>query len=783
MSLGLSCAALLVVVNLLAGNLGDLSAGVRNCAALGLWLLVWLPMSWARFRQANWQRKGAALILLIAAGLAFAAGGVHALLALLATLWLPCVLAQETSPPALDRQVLALTAAATGLWLIALGFLPQVNLLMETLSAQSSRLASLLAGSAIALGPSYSGVPITATLALCHLSVWALSRPRRPRLLLALLGSQCVLLLGYQNAFHLLLKHWQLESPWVVLGASQWCLLLLGAGLVLIQVRYSTFQTVRWTLPEARLLAWLGVVSVLVFIWVADALFPLLASQNRPKVLLFDDGYLDWSVPVYGQYSGIRGGMFGSLAQFLQRHEIEAWRGPLTIGALDKANVLVVFNLMHKFAPEEKRWIWEFVARGGGLLAVGDHTGATQIREPFNDLLQPVNIDFNFDSAMPIRRKWMNGLRCLPRPATANVDSALDAQIQVGASLSVARPAMPLVVGTHGWSDKGSLSNRANGYLGDRHYSNDERLGDVVLVAAAKYQRGKVMVFGDTTSFQNSAAARGGDFVQAVFKSLTLHERATVRWTIGSLLVAAIGGAIWMLAHAGSSIASMVLSLFVGVYLGSTAGTMAGRSLARRVLAPPLPGDALVDVSHLSRCDPELWWPDGLGGVVQNLMRKNYCPVVMPRFSPALIQRSKIVFLVAPAKRLSTAELKAYEEFVRRGGQLFVSVGYEQSAGCAGLLRQFGLSVRNLPLGAIAPDANDAKVYFLGAWPIVAEPGDTKVLCRQGEYPLIVARSYGAGKVVLVGDTEFFLNRNLEMAEAFNRENIEFFRQLVPAHE
>jgi hypothetical protein len=87
-------------------------------------------------------------------------------------------------------------------------------------------------------------------------------------------------------------------------------------------------------------------------------------------------------------------------------------------------------------------------------------------------------------------------------------------------------------------------------------------------------------------------------------------------------------------------------------------------------------------------------------------------------------------------------------------------------------------------LGAIGPEANDARIHFLNAWPVVAKPGDgSQVLCRQGDYPLIVARHYGRGRIVLVGDSGFFLNRNLEMAEGFNPENIQFLHQLLPAHE
>ena len=39
-------------------------------------------------------------------------------------------------------------------------------------------------------------------------------------------------------------------------------------------------------------------------------------------------------------------------------------------------------------------------------------------------------------------------------------------------------------------------------FLGNYHYDEGERLGDVVLVATATHGRGRVVVWGDTSAFQ-----------------------------------------------------------------------------------------------------------------------------------------------------------------------------------------------------------------------------------------------------------------------------------------
>ncbi len=782
MKLALRCGILLAVLNLLAGTIGDLGAPFRACLAFALWLPVMISLVGPSFLHAGRLRKLASLLVLIPVVLGFRAGGVHAVFGVFLTLWLPWLLAEEPSSLEPGLPAVQLTTALVGLWMVVQESFPQAFVWVDRLSFLSCDLSSLVSTPPIDFGPSYSGLPIFLTLAFLHLSAFVLMRPRRTRLFGAVLGGQLLLLLVYQVSFHGLLAHWQLESPWVSLGVAQLGLLLTGCALIPIQLRNAAFGATprQIKLPS---LAWLAVVSVLLFLSLRESVSPWFEVRTQPRVLLYDDGTLDWSVPVYGRYSGLQGGMFGSLGAFLQRHHCEAMRGPLKDGALDKANVLVVFNLMHKFSPIEKRQIWEFVGEGGGLLAVGDHTGTTAIREPFNDLLEPVNIGFNFDCAMPIRPSWANGLQRFPHYVTANLESEANTEIHVGASLSVGPPAEPLIIGTHAWSDKGDLHNPTNGFLGDRRFSTDERLGDVVLVATAKYKQGKVMVFGDTSSFQNGGLARSGDFVQAIFRWLPMKERQPWRLVAMLLLAGAAAGAVRSLYKARPSLLAATASLFVCLYLGHIALALASRGSSRADISPPARGEALMDVSHLSRCDPVLWQPDGLGGLVQNLMRKNHFPVMATHFPSDLLGQSKLSFLVAPAKRFTARECAAYEEFVRRGGELFICVGYEDVSACRDLLARFGLQLRNLPLGSLGPDSNDVKIYFLNAWPVVAEPGETEVLCRQGEYALIVSRRCGLGRVVLIGDSGFLLNRNLEMAESFNPENIQFFRQLVPDHE
>jgi len=70
-------------------------------------------------------------------------------------------------------------------------------------------------------------------------------------------------------------------------------------------------------------------------------------------------------------------------------------------------------------------------------------------------------------------------------------------------------------------SDWGDYLNVDRAYLGDYVYNPGEQLSDVILVAGAYYGDGKVIVFGDTTPFQNPALLQSYPYLHNVFAWLS----------------------------------------------------------------------------------------------------------------------------------------------------------------------------------------------------------------------------------------------------------------------
>ncbi len=494
------------------------------------------------------------------------------------------------------------------------------------------------------------------------------------------------------------------------------------------------------------------------------------------KIILLDKGYLDWRVPVFGYYGHRSGGMFGRLPQWLeaQGYEVTKEPGPLNSAILSDASVLVIINLMEFLEPEVKQAIWRFVKHGGSLLVLGDHTGVKGIRLPFNDLLRPFNIEFEFDSATFWSQGWRDALELMPHPINRDVIVAEDIQIWIGASLAIAPPARPVIIGKYAYSDIGDAAKIDRSFLGDRRYNLGERLGNVCLVAEASYGKGKVLAFGDTSPFQNGALTTSWKFAQRVFQWLSGKPRFSARPYRGiAIFVAAL--LIFCLRR--------FLSLsFHGWGFLSLGFVIAAQLIHTLAAPPPLPRiaqpKALVDISHAERFDQLSWYDNCIGGLELNLARNGYSPMLMRDFSGSLVEDSDVLIVIAPAKDFSPQECQTISNFMKDGGTLILSTGYEERDRSRALLSLFSTEILPVPLAYFETRVWDQTVRLAEAWPIkVSAPGTIPICYYSGlDYPVIAYAPRGRGGALLIGDSRFFLNSNLEGKEEYYLGNITFLK-------
>lgn len=232
---------------------------------------------------------------------------------------------------------------------------------------------------------------------------------------------------------------------------------------------------------------------------------------------------------------------------------------------------------------------------------------------------------------------------------------------------------------------------------------------------------------------------------------------------------------------------------------------------------------AYIDSTHMSAASEESWRDDGLMGLMLTLMRNGYLTLGLHEFTPERLERAGLLISVAPRREFTPAERKMVKTFVEKGGIFISTVGYEDRGPSEALLADFGLRVglRDLSDGEPQPLGHYKSPYlnfrthmayarYHAGWEVTHTAGPARVITYarnldggrvKGDPKAIImtnavwdetAKKYvmrgetddpRVGKVVLIGDTCFAMNKNLERVDGLPiegmRENSDFWRWLL----
>lgn len=823
---------LLLALNLAGGNLGPLSPATCRAAAAGLLLLVWAMALAARaVRPGRSMPAPPALVsglvsfavLLLVDDRVIWVGGLA-----LSAYGLVRLLSDRDAEAALSARALSHTALV---YLLALLLLRHVPLAWNALQWSSETLSGTLGrffGTSTSQGPSTGGVYVFLTL-FAYLGARFLVGARRAwvpfssgALILAILfaaqmgaGPWLAVRLT-QSALPLLSAAPQgtsaagipdalaaMYSPVLLLAAGMFIVLLLEPlwlGCTRDQIEASLtggqeprdLRAADAGRPWFALLAGAGTaLACTALLW---GQFPgMRPAGDAARILFYRDGsdtLRQFSVPDFRSFGTANAGMFGLLPRYL-----EAWgyapahmdpkTGGLTREALTGSDVLVIINPDRVFTETELQAVWRYVEAGGSLLVLGDHTDIAGTMVQLNRLLAPVDIRFNFDSAFTATH-WVNVIDALPHPVTIGLDHANQRlQHSTGASLSIGSRVRPVVSARWAFSDAGERANHENAFLGDYAWQFDEPIADRVIIAEATYGAGKVLVFGDTSAFQNGGLPHAHAFIERVFRHLS-RARRPLLWpgvAGGGLLIG-----IWLLGLGRSGRGSVpVLAMLPGlavIWVWPHVGSMSREAIPT---AGPV---ACIDAVHVNRFSLSFWKDDSINGLAQNFSRNGYLPMVLSdpdRFER--FRQAAVLTVVAPARAYTPRELEAVRGFMESGGLLVLSVGYEERSASQGLLALAGFDISPVPLGPVPiepPQRGSAALaeimrapHFRKAWPLInTGSSPAEVLYRQGVYDIMAFRPIGKGGALVIADPWFLYDKTLEAEKAWWPGNIELLRSL-----
>ena len=206
---------------------------------------------------------------------------------------------------------------------------------------------------------------------------------------------------------------------------------------------------------------------------------------------------------------------------------------------------------------------------------------------------------------------------------------------------------------------------------------------------------------------------------------------------------------------------------------------------------------AYIDSSHLGAYSGESWRPDGIGGFILTLMRNEYLTLSLPKLTAERLERADLLVSIAPSRSFSKKERAAVRDFVMDGGTFIIMVGLDRAEASRSLLSLFGFTIGPSGPDPLEPEAmghfkspylssGDLRVHvrFHAAWPVTCNDPSARVIAYgQNNLPVIILRRLGAGKVVVIGDTCFAANKNLEWegGQTFEgkRENADFWRWFI----
>lgn len=568
-----------------------------------------------------------------------------------------------------------------------------------------------------------------------------------------------------------------------------------------------------------RITAWLrgtrGVVLLMVFAVGMTLVSDLSWGRTdlEGKIILANgQGRVDWRQPVHDRYGRQSAGMFGMLPKLVQSlggelRVVQQWDED----ELSVADAVLLLHPTNELATQCRERILAYVRRGGRLLVVAEpHLRQGDEVSEHNEVLADTAISVRRDVVVPMASGWQHAVQVTAHPTTANINRRANHCFPgIGSSLEIRWPARPLLIGRWGWSDPGSDSL----FTGVQRWEPGERLGDLVLAAEQSLGRGRLVVIGDGHSLTNEGGFRGYWLTGSLLAYLV--DGTSGPQTMGRqilLLFLTIGLAIALLMRPEPRcqlIVATVLAIGVAVWqpINARATRMVpdGRLLVddQDRIASRL---AYVGGSHAEAYSDAPWSFDGIEGLALTLMRNDLLALHLPQLTREHLAAAGVYVSLAPSRTFSAGERRMLVDFVQRGGILICTVGAEESNGSRSLLADFGIRVPPSPVPTVSRDfepepmgrtralylrveqpegaVHDLGVNFFAGWPVewIEDEGQVMIY-GEGERPLAVRRSFGQGKVVVIGDSGFALNKKLEYlgGEAFQGgyENAHFWRWLL----
>jgi hypothetical protein len=436
-----------------------------------------------------------------------------------------------------------------------------------------------------------------------------------------------------------------------------------------------------------------------------------------------------------------------------------------TLAACD---VLVIKTPTSRYDEDEIAAVVRYVARGGALLMIGDHTNVFNMNTCLNDVARRFGFTFRNDLLFRVGTPYQQEYRppVVPSPIVQHVPAM---NFAVSCSIDPGRSSGRMVIRSTGLFSLPPAYQEMN-YHPQAEYRPHMQYGAWCQLWATRYGRGRVLAFADSTLFSNFCVFQPGkiELLRGMLAWLNHRSGWGRRW-LRLALVLSLGLLSASLLAAGLCLAhrrrlDWRLAIVAG-YAGWTLAAFAVMAEHRRALpVPPLRQPVRHVVLDRTVSEVPLFtgaFADDKNGLGYGLFEQ-WIPRMgnwTSRATGSSVFAGEAIVIVCPTRSVTPEYQRRLREFVAAGGQLLVLDSPDVAGSTANsVLRPFGLASTAAGAEQHAGPLVWAEPLQIPTTPLLAscriEGG--QVLAAIGETPVAAQTRYGRGLVTAIGFGSLF---------------------------
>jgi len=400
--------------------------------------------------------------------------------------------------------------------------------------------------------------------------------------------------------------------------------------------------------------------------------------------------------------------------------------GEITPDLLENYDILIL-KTPTMYSQREVGAIVDFVKKGGGLFVIGDHSNFCGTSTALNEITKHFGIEFQFDSTS----NFKSGLSLYKRGRVAHPCVKYMPEFDFLTSCSINAPiSIERIISGYGlMAEPGEYAS--SGFFRETRMdlpilATDRNWGILHQCVAAKYGKGRVVAFADSTTISNFRIFFGGspNLIIGCMEYLNHTNRCTHLTEIFLL------GAVIFILLSLFLIIDARLEKKMGVMIIAVSLMSAGVGLSIATLSPSLydtipakyydwENTVCFDGKHSS---PIVNSDESKGEYTTFfiwIQRLGFVPTIEDSLQEC-VKKGKTVVIIDPVKEdFSQDEIELLKDHVKKGGNVLMMVNEAQVYG-RDLIAEFGLDIKEIPkppdTNATREDVNATKGDLIHPW-------------------------------------------------------------------